>query len=196
MQLKYLTILFAVVALSLATVACSGDDDGGDGGNGDQPTATTEATGTGDGNGNGDGNGGGGGDGTATLTIGEESWSFDGVFCAFSPEEAQSERISFTLTSFGESSTGARTQLDASIYDPQAEGRYEGADVIRDVSLDDVEDFENPSVSWSSISGILAGGAETDFQVDGDNVSVDAAFDDGTTDDIETVPGTLTATCP
>lgn len=128
------------------------------------------------------------------LTIGDESWSFDDVFCAFSPEEAGNARVSFFVSSFGKSSTGARTQLDATIQDPAQEGRYDGENVIKTVSLNDVEDFENPSVDWSSISGFGIG--DLDFQVDGKNVAVSAAFNDGTTDDIETIPGTLVATCP
>ena len=205
MRFRLLLIPFAALALSVVALACSsgGDDDAGD--NGDQPAATTEAPdGDGDGDqptattdaddGDGSGSGNGTGAGNALLTIGDESWSFDDIFCAFSPEEAGNARVSFFVSSFGESSTGARTQLDATIQDPAQEGRYDGENVIKTVSLNDVEDFENPSVDWSSISGFSI--AELDFQVDGKNVAVSAAFNDGTTDDIETVPGTLIATCP
>ncbi len=210
MRLKYLTVLFAILAFSVAAIACSGGDDNGgqpatttetpvdgdDGNgngddNGDQPAATTETPIDG-GDGNGSGNGAGAGN--AVLTIGDESWEFDDVFCAFSPEESRNARVSFTLTSFAESSTGARTQLDATIQDPDEQGRYDGENVIKSVSLNDVEDFENPSVAWSSLS--LFSNGETDIQVNGKNVTVEAAFDDDRTDEIESVSGTLTATCP
>jgi hypothetical protein len=136
----------------------------------------------------------GSGSGSATLTIGDESWSFDDIFCAFSPDEARNERVSFTLSAFGKTAEGVRIQLDATIQDPSREGRYDGEDVIKSVTLDDAEDFENPSVQWTSISGF--GTVELDFQVDGKNVTVDAAFDDGRTDEIETIAGALIATCP
>ena len=193
MHIKHPSMLMAAAILATVALACSsGDDDSST--DGDQLTATPEASSDGDGGGDGNGSGDGAGAGSATLTIGDESWSFDDIFCAFSPEEAGNARVSFFVSSFGESATGARTQLDATIQDPAQEGRYDGENVIKTVSLNDVEDFENPSVDWSSISGFSI--AELDFQVDGKNVAVSAAFNDGTTDDIETVPGTLVATCP
>jgi hypothetical protein len=58
-----------------------------------------------------------------------------------------------------------------------------------------VEDFVNPSVAWGSVSQLF-GSSDIDFQVDGKNVTVDAVFNDDTTDEMETIPGTLTAICP
>jgi len=135
------------------------------------------------------------GSGSATLTIGAETWTFDDVFCAFSPQESRNDRVSFTLSSFGSSSTGARIQLDATIQDTDEQGRYEGDGTIHSVSLNDVDDFENPSVAWSADSGIVAAGLN--IEVDGKSVRAEGAFDDQRTDlELEEVPGTLEATCP
>jgi hypothetical protein len=142
------------------------------------------------------GDGGGGGSGQATLTIGDETWEFASVGCVFSAEEARNPDFPFNLSAFGESSTGARIQLTADIYDPSGQERHEGAGVSHDISLHDVDDFENPSVAWDSIGGVLAGGAETVLQVDGKSVHGEAVFDDDKTDEIETVPGTLQVMCP
>jgi len=130
------------------------------------------------------------------LTVGDDSWSFDDVFCAFSPEEARNDRVSFTLAAFGETAEGVRIQLDATIQDPDEEGRYKGQGVIFSVSLDDVEDFENPALGWLLLTGFFS---EVDpvILVDGKTVTVDTIFDDALTDDVsEEVPGTLRGTCP
>jgi len=190
-----------LLVFGVLIAACSSDGD--DGGNdGDGADATEPANGgdatepADDGDGDGGGDGGSPGSGNATLTIGDESWSFDDVFCAFSPEESRNDRVSFTLAAFGETAEGVRIQLDATIQDPDEEGRYKGQGVIFSVSLDDVEDFENPSLGWLLLTGFFS---EVDpvILVDGKNVTVDTIFDDALTDDvIEEVPGTLRATCP
>ena len=198
MRFGVLPIAVMLLLFGVLIAACSSDsDDSGNDGNGADATEPAD-----DGGGDateppddGDG-GGGGGSGSATLTVGDESWSFDDVFCAFSPEESRNDRVSFTLSAFGETAEGVRTQLDATIQDPDEDGRYEGNGVIFSVSLDDVEDFENPSVGWSLLTGFFS---EVDpvILVDGKNVTADTIFDDGLTDDvIEEVPGTLRGTCP
>jgi len=219
--LKYLTVLSVVLAVSVAAIACSGDDDAGDN-NGGQPAATTEApvngdgdsdgdgdgdggsdgdgdggsdgdgdgdgdgNGDGDGDGNGDGDGGSPGSGSATLTIGGEAWSFDDVICVFSPEEAGNDFTSFSLSAPGETAEGVQTLLQATILDKGNVATYS-------VSVVDAEDFDNPTLGWSSPhnpEGPL-------IKVDGKNVTADTTFDDQLTDDvIEEVPGTLHGTCP
>ena len=193
-----LPIAVMLLVFGMLIAACTSDDD--DGGNdGDGADATEPANGGGEATepaDDGDGDGGSQGSGSATLAIGNDSWSFDDVFCAFSPEDAGNDRVSFTLSAFGETAEGVRIQLDATIQDPDEAGRYEGNGVIFSVSLDDVEDFANPSVGWLLLTGFFT---EVDpvILVDGKTVTVDTIFDDALTDDvIEEVPGTLRGTCP
>ena len=205
MRLKHLVMLFAIIALSLFALACSGDDDD-TGGNGDQPTATNEAP---DGDGDGDqptattqandGDGGGSGSGSGTLTIGDETWEITNVLCVFSAEEARNPDFPFNLAGNGESSTGARAHLAADIYDPSGQERHEGEGVSHNISFDDVEDFENPSVSWSSyddVTGFQGNGTITVITIDGKNIHGAGDFDDTTTDGLNAVPGTMDVTCP
>jgi hypothetical protein len=185
-------MLVAVLALSVAAVACGGDDDDTSG-NGDQPATTADAPDDGDGgdgDGNGDGsNGGGFGSGTGTLTIADETWEITGVGCVFSAEEAGNPDFPFNLAGFGESSTGVRAQLSADIYDPSGQERLEGDGVTHSISFYDSEDFENPSVSWESIEA-------TGITIDGKRIQGEGAFNDGTTDEFEAVPGTMDVVCP
>ena len=197
MRFRLLLIPFAALALSLAFLACSGDDD--DDGNADQPTATADAPNGGNGGDDGDGGGGGFGSGTGTLAIGSEIWEISGVGCVFSAEEARNPAFPFNLSGFGESSTGARAQLSADIYDPSEQERLEGDGVSHNISFDDIDDFENQSVSWSSfddVTGFMGNGTITVITIDGKNIHGEGDFDDGTTDEIEAVPGTLDVICP
>ena len=195
LRLTILPVLAMLLLIGALAAACSSDDDGDTGDT--DPTATaTESADDGDGDGGDGGSGGGGGSGSATLTVDEESWSFEGIFCAFSPEEAGNDRVSFTMSATGETAEGVRTQLDATIQDPDEQGRYEGEGVIHSVSLNDVEDFENPAVAWSALTGLFGEGEWT-IQVDGKSVTAEATFDDERTDDqIEEVAGSLVGTCP
>ncbi len=74
------------------------------------------------------------------------------------------------------------------------QGRYEGEGTIQSVTFNDIEDFENPSVDFGAVSALM-GGVDFVIQIDGDKVRVEASFDDGTTDELESIPGTLEATC-
>lgn len=131
--------------------------------------------------------------GSATLIIGDQTWTFDNYYCAFGPEQTKNERVSFSSGSIG-SPDGVRLQLDASIQDPDKQGRYEGEGTIQSVTLNDIEDFENPSVDFGAVGGIV-GASGFVIQIDGNTVTVEASFDDGTTDERESIPGTLEATC-
>jgi hypothetical protein len=198
-----------LVVVSIGLLAACGDDDDTENGDEVQPAATTATADDGDdSNANGDdeddsdggddnGQGGGGG-GTATLIVGDETYEFTDVLCAFSAEEAQNPDFPFNLSAFGESATGARTQLTADIYDPSGEERTEGEGVTHSITLNDIEDFENPSVGWSAPASFeLTGSADPFLQIDGKNVSGESTFDDTLTDDvIEEEPGSLEATCP
>lgn len=198
LRMAIIPVLAMLLLVGALAAACSSDDDADTGDSDPTATAIEPADdGDADGDGDDDGNSGGAsGSGNATLTIGDESWSFDDIFCAFSPEESRNDRVSFTLSAFGETVEGVRMQLDATIQDPDEQGRYEGEGVIHSVSLDDVEDFENPTVSWTALTGFFSV-SDSPIQVDGKNVTAEATFDDGRTDDtIEEVAGNLVATCP
>ena len=132
--------------------------------------------------------GGGGTGGSMTLTVGEESWSFEDVFCAFSPEEAGNESVSFFVTTIANG-----LQPDASIIDNTGEGRYEGDGVIQSISIHDIEDFENPTVAYSAENFITG---EPLIFIDGKSITGGGNFDDERTDEIEEIPGTLEASCP
>ena len=218
MLIRWLLIPFAVLAASLAFVACGGDDD--DSGD-DAPAATAAPNGDGDDDsgdegadgdsndaGDGDdaddgdvagddgdaGDGAGDGAGKATLSIGSESWELDVVTCALSPEETESARMSLLVTAFGETAQGDRIRMIASIQDPEEQGRYEGEDIVKSIELKDIDNAQDPSLHWQSIE-VPDRGIETVFQIGGDGVSAEAGFDDRTSDAIEGISGTLSATC-
>lgn len=115
------------------------------------------------------------GGGSATLTVGGETWTFTSVLCAFGEDEIGQEGAEFVLSSIQDG-----LQMYASI-----------DSFGHSVSLNDIQDFENPSVDLSTAFG----GGEV-IQVDGKNISAVAEFMDGTSDGFETVEGTFEATCP
>ena len=85
---------------------------------------------------------------------------------------------------------------DASLQDPSERDRLEGDGAIHSVTINDIEDFENPSVGWSSVSGAVAQSSAF-TQVSGGRVTAETMSDDELTDEvIEEVAGTLDATCP
>lgn len=122
------------------------------------------------------------GGGSATLTVGGETWEFDSVLCAFGPDEIGQEGAEFVLSALQDG-----LQLYVSI-----------DSFGHSVTLDDIQDFENPSVGLSAdpFTAQFLGNPEEFIEVDGRDVSAEVAFDDTTTDDIEGTEGTLTATCP
>jgi hypothetical protein len=113
------------------------------------------------------------GGGSARLVVGDDEWVFDSVLCAFGEDEIGQEGAEFVLSSIQDG-----LQLYASI-----------DSFGHSITLDDIEDFENPSVSL---------GSEGDefINVDGSSVSAAAEFTDFTSDDLTTTPGTFEATCP
>ena len=190
-------ILLAAIALALT--ACGGSDDGeatttvaADSSSAttqpaDSPdttagkeTATTSAGST-------------AGPGSATLTVGDVTYEFDNYYCLAGPDNTGNDRVSLSSGAMGRIDE-VRVQLDASIQDPDEEGRMEGEGTIQSVSLNDIEDFENPSVALEAVTGFL-GEPDWTIEYDGSTVTVEAEFDDTTTDEIETIPGTLQATC-
>ncbi|MEO8106057.1 MAG: hypothetical protein ABI720_01960 [Actinomycetes bacterium] len=114
------------------------------------------------------------GGGSATLTVGDETYAFDGALCAFD-DETGNEDFDFSLSAIGD---GMQLSVDS------------GPTYGDNVSLDDIEDFENPKVGWSSDDdGFLT--------IDGLDVSGEAQFTDTTDETLQTKEmGELVATCP
>lgn len=120
------------------------------------------------------------GAGSATLEIDGETYTFDRVLCAFGSEETQRDDTEFVLSAIQDG-----MQLDATI-----DTRFGHV-----VSLDDIEDFENPRVAWSAGDlGSATAGSEEIIHVDGKHVEVEATFTDQTTG--TNADGTLDAVCP
>lgn len=113
------------------------------------------------------------GGGSATLTVGDQEWVFDSVLCAIGEEETGQEDAEFVLSSIQDG-----TQFYISI-----------DSFGHSVNFDDIENFEDPSVSLASIG-------EDFIVVDGKNVSGETEFADGTAEGFATVPGSFSGTCP
>ena len=115
------------------------------------------------------------GSGSATLTVGGETWQFDSVLCAFGEQQIGQEGAEFVLSAIDNG-----LQLYATI---DSYGHS--------VSLNDIEDFENPSVSlesdWSTGEFI---------ELSGKQVRATALFVDYTSDSLAGTEGTLVAVCP
>jgi hypothetical protein len=115
------------------------------------------------------------GSGSATLTIGGETWQFDSALCAFGEAQTGQEGAEFVLSAIQNG-----LQLYATI---DSYGHS--------VSLNDIQDFENPSVSLES------DWAMGEFiELSGKQVRADALFLDYNTDDLVGTEGTLVAVCP
>ncbi len=114
------------------------------------------------------------GGGTATLTVGNDTYSFDSALCAFDSETGN-EDFTFSLSAIGD---GMQLSVDS------------GPTYGDNITLDDIEDFDNPTVGWSSDGdGFLT--------IDGLDVSAEADFIDTTDETLQTVEkGELAATCP
>lgn len=113
------------------------------------------------------------GGGSASLTVGDQTYEFDSVLCAFGEDEIGQEGAEFVLSAIADG-----TQFYVSI-----------DSFGHSVSLDDIEDFENPSVS-------LASQGDDFIEIDGRSASGDAEFLDGTSEGFDTQPGSFEATCP
>lgn len=122
------------------------------------------------------------GGGSATLTVGDETWSFDRVLCAFGEEQIGDEGAEFVLSSLQDG-----LQLYVSI------DRFGHS-----VSLHDIANFEDPSVSLTAdrFSVSLTESSPEFVALDGNRVEATAPFFDDTSDEVATVEGTLQADCP
>jgi hypothetical protein len=105
--------------------------------------------------------------GAATLTVEGRAYSFDRVLCAFGPDQTGREDTEFVLSARQDG-----LQLDATI-----NTRFGHV-----VSVDDLENLENPRVAWSAGEPHSATeNSEEIIRVDGKRVSVEATFTDQTT---------------
>ncbi|MCL1593265.1 MAG: hypothetical protein M3132_02795 [Actinomycetia bacterium] len=113
------------------------------------------------------------GGGSGTLTVGDQTWTFAPLLCAFGEAEIGQAGAEFVLSGLQDG-----MQMYASI---DTFGHL--------VSLDDIEDFENPKVSLQSVGdGVI--------MIDGKSISAEMDFIDNTSDSASSTPGTFTATCP
>lgn len=186
-------IAFMLAVLALALAGCGGESTSSDDtvGSSDGDTGDTTPAEPDDASGSESDGPSPGGPGSATLTIGDQVYTFDNYYCAEGVDETMNDSVPFSSGAFGEVD-GNRAQLDASMYDPSEEGRMDGDGVSSSVTLNDVDDFENPVVDWSSPSPM---GDPISIEFDGTTVFVEGTFDNGLTDDFEEIPGTLEATC-
>ncbi len=174
---------FAVLCMVLVVAGCGGDDDQGapaTASGGTEPASTTEA-GVATTMPPGDTPS---GRGSAQLTIGDETWVFESVVCAFGEDQIGQEGAEFVL-----SSIEGGLQLYATI-----------DSFGHNVSIDDIANFQNPSVGWDASRSFLSLiGRPTEFvEVSGSEVSAVTLFRNTAAeeDDFEGTPGMLTAVCP
>lgn len=113
------------------------------------------------------------GGGSATLTVGDEEWTFDSVLCAFGEEEIGQEGAEVVVSSIQDG-----LQFYVSV-----------DDFGHSVSLNDVENFEDPSVAISSDFA-----ADDFIEVDGKDVSGEVLFVDEEGGPVG--EGSFEATCP
>lgn len=114
--------------------------------------------------------------GHATFIAGDETWEFDDVLCKFASEGTDEGRATFILTSLQD---GLQLHLMIS-----ATGHR--------ISLNDVEDFENPSVALTT--SVL--GTDDFLVLKGKNVSGETiVYADGDPAMTE-VPATVEGSCP
>ncbi len=124
------------------------------------------------------------GGGSATLTVAGETWEFPSVLCAFGEDEIGQTGGVFNLSAIADG-----VQLYVSIDD---------SGDSHNLSLNDIEDFANPSVSLS-INKFTAPavGAEPDFlTLDGKTVTADVGMFDDTTGAPVDGSAQLSASCP
>lgn len=124
------------------------------------------------------------GGGGATLTANGQTWEFDSVLCAFGEEQIGQPGSVFNLSAIADG-----LQLYASIDD---------SGESHSLSLNDIDDFENPSVSLSADPfSVSLSGEPADFLVlDDTSVSSNVVMMDDTTGEPTAEPAQFSATCP
>lgn len=129
--------------------------------------------------------------GSGTLTVGGETYQFEVIFCGFGPEETGNPDNLFTLVGRGADDL----ELQASTVEVDVIGKVDSISLYQG-------DPRSTELNWQSMHGT---GGVTDneyLEIDGNRVTATAAFADetdpeGTPEDaLDTVEGTLEATCP
>lgn len=128
------------------------------------------------------------GGGSATLVVGDATYEFDNFVCAFGYDNTESDIYSFSSNSFQELD-GVRVQMQLNVADPSGGDALTGSGVEQEVTVDDIEDFENPTITIATES--------LDATFDGDNISAQGTFYDEVADPTrqEAQAGTFEATC-
>ena len=117
------------------------------------------------------------GSGAATLTIADSTWEFEGFQCAFESSGVLNDDRTLGTNLFGEID-GARIQMQIDVYD----------DGAAQFTLDDIDDFENPSVSYLETTDITV-------TVDGDSVRAEGDVTDQASESFDVVPMTFEGEC-
>ncbi len=124
------------------------------------------------------------GGGGATLVANGQTWVFPSVLCAFGEDQIGQPGAVFNMSAIADG-----LQLYASI-DDNGESHS--------LSLNDIQDFENPSVALTMDKFVIQlVDAPNDFlQLDGKQLTADVVMIDDVTDLPTPEPAQLTATCP
>jgi hypothetical protein len=125
--------------------------------------------------------------GSGTLTIGDTTYDLQNILCAFGTEATESELYTFSLSYIGpiEETNG---QLSIDIADDSGQGRLEGEGTVASLEVDDIADFENPSIQFDARDGAIT--------LDGHDVTFEGVANDGLTDgETESIPVSFSGTC-
>jgi hypothetical protein len=117
------------------------------------------------------------GTGSVSLTIADRSWEFDGFQCAFESSGVLRDGVVLGTNLFAEVE-GVRIQLQIDAYD----------DGTAQFTMDDIDDFENPSVSYLETTDI-------EVDVDGNTVTGSGDVTDQASANFDVVPMTFEGEC-
>jgi hypothetical protein len=120
------------------------------------------------------------GGGGATLTADGQTWEFSSVLCAFGEDQIGQPGAVFNLSAIADG-----LQLYVSIDD---------SGDSHSLSINDIEDFENPSVALSADT--ITGGPANFLTLDYKSVSGEVVLIDESTGEATSAPAQLSATCP
>jgi hypothetical protein len=117
------------------------------------------------------------GSGAATLTIADRTWQFEGFQCAFESSGVLNEGTALGTNIFG-AIDGVQVQMQIDVYD----------DGTAQFTMDDIEDFENPSVNYLETTDITV-------TVDGDTVRAAGDVTDQASENFDVVAMTFEGEC-